>query len=359
MIFTILLVSLNKIKINDKIFGDNQSCYTIAEAGANHEGDIEKAFKLIDGAKEAKADSIKFQTYKAEKLCTRNAPKYWDDGVQNETQFDVFSKLDSLSESEWKEIFEYSLKKNITCFSTPFDEESVDFLYSLNVPAFKIASADITHIPLIKSVARKHLLIFISTGMASDDEIKDAVNSIEDEGNQEIIIMHCITSYPTDPKDANLQMIKKLKTNFPNYVIGYSDHTIGIVIPTFSTFYGAKVIEKHFTYDKNLSTSRDHRLSLDINEFSNLVNNLRLSEITIGNGENLLNCEEEAVKYARRSIVSTQKIAKGMIITKNMLDIKRPGLGIYPKFLDQVIGSIAKNDILEDLPIQFNDIIQK
>lgn len=347
---------MEKIKINGKIIGNDESCYTIAEAGANHEGDLEKAFKLIDGAKEAKVDSIKFQTYKADKLCTKNAPKYWNDGIKNETQYDVFSKLDTLTNSAWKEIFEYATNKNITCFSTPFDEGSADFLYSLDVPAFKIASADITHIPLIRFVASKHLPIFISTGMASDEEIKDAINVIEDEGNHEIIIMHCVTSYPTKPENANLQMIKKLKTNFPEYVIGYSDHTIGIDIPVFSTFYGSKVIEKHFTYNKKLSTSRDHWLSLDINEFSELVNNLKLTEISKGDASNLLNCEEEAVKYARRSIVSTRKILKGTIITKDMIAIKRPGLGIYPKFLETVIGSSAKHNIQEDTPIQFNDI---
>jgi len=347
---------LQKIKINGKIIGNGEPCYTIAEAGANHEGNLEKAFKLIDGAKEAKVDSIKFQTYKADKLCTKSAPKYWDDDIENETQYDVFSKLDTLSNSAWKELFDYATNKNITCFSTPFDEESVDFLYSLDVPAFKIASADITHIPLIRFVASKHLPIFISTGMASDEEIEDAINAIEDEGNHEIIIMHCITSYPTKPENANLQMIKKLKTNFPEYVIGYSDHTIGIDIPVFSTFYGSKVIEKHYTYDKKLSTSRDHWLSLDIPEFSELVDNLKLTEISKGDGSNLLNCEEEAVKYARRSIVSTRKIPKGMIITKDMIAIKRPGLGIYPKFLEKVIGSSAKQDIQEDTPIQFDDI---
>ena len=348
---------MNKIKINGRLIGDGEPCYTIAEAGANHESDIQKAFKLIDGASEAKVDSIKFQNYKADKLCIKNSPKYWDDGIKNETQHDVFSKLDSLTNSEWKEIFEYASTQNITCFSTPFDEESVDFLYSLDVPSFKIASADITHIPLIKLVASKNLPVFISTGMASDDEIKDAVDTIENEGNFDIILMHCVTSYPTKPEDANLEMIKKLKNDFPDHVIGYSDHTIGIEIPAFSTFYGSKVIEKHFTYDTSLSTSPDHRLSLNVDEFSKLVSNLRLYEISKGNTTNQLDCEVEAVKYARRSIVSKKMIPKDMIITRDMIDIKRPGLGISPKFLDKVIGSVAKHDILEDSPLQFDDIV--
>jgi len=199
------------IKIGNKNVGDTNSCYTVAEAGANHDGDVEKAFKLIDAAITAKSDSIKFQTYSAQKLVTRNAPKYWDDGIDNETQYDVFKKLDILSNDNWKSIFEYAEKKEITCFSTPFDEKSADLLYSFNVPAFKIASADITHIPLIKHVASKKLPIFISTGMALEEDIENAINTIEDEGNHDIIIMHCMTSYPTKPKDANLEMIKTLQ----------------------------------------------------------------------------------------------------------------------------------------------------
>ena len=152
---------MNIIKIQDKKIGEQFPCFTIAEAGANHDGDLGKALKLIDAAVEGQADSIKFQTYKASKLVTKTAPKYWDDGNPNETQFDVFKKLDSLTDDDWKQIFEYARKKNITCFSTPFDNGSVDLLYSLDVPAFKIASADITNIPLIQYIAKKNLPIWL------------------------------------------------------------------------------------------------------------------------------------------------------------------------------------------------------
>ena len=260
---------MNAIKIQDKKIGDEFPCYTIAEAGANHDGDLEKALKLIDAAVEGQADSIKFQTYKASKLVTKNAPKYWDDGNPNETQFDVFKKLDSLTKDDWKQIFEYARKKDITCFSTPFDNESVDLLYSLDVPAFKIASADITNIPLIQYIAKMNLPIFISTGMANDQEITDSISAINDKGNHDVIIMHCITSYPTKPEDSNLEMIRTLKNNFPKNIIGFSDHTLGTDIAVFSTFYGAKVIEKHFTFDNNLNKSPDHRLSLTPPEFEN------------------------------------------------------------------------------------------
>lgn len=307
---------------------------------------------MIDAAISAKADCIKFQTYTASKLVTKSAPKYWDDGVINETQYDVFKKLDTLTNDQWKIIFDYANTKNIVCFSTPFDESSVDFLYDLNVPAFKIASADITHMPLIKKVAKKHLPIFISTGMASENEVDDALGWIKDEGNNDIIIMHCITSYPTTPEDANLEMIKTLKQKYPQHIIGYSDHTIGTVIPTYSVLYGAKCIEKHFTFDTKLSTSRDHRLSLDQKGFLEMVNNIRLAEISKGHStRNHFDAEVDAVKYARRSIVSTSFIPKGTILRKEMLAIKRPGTGLAPKLIDKIIGLRTIVDIPDDTPI--------
>ena len=348
---------VKQIKIGDILIGEGCECYTIAEAGANHDSDINKALKLIDAAKEGNADSIKFQTYKAEKLVTKTAPKYWDDGNPKETQYDVFKKLDNLTDDNWKEIFEYANKQEITCFSTPFDNGSVDFLYSLNVPAFKIASADITDIPLIKHIAKKDLPIFISTGMANDEEIEFAVNTIQDQGNHEIIIMHCITSYPTKPQDANLQMIRTLQEKFPDNIIGFSDHTLGTTIAVFSTFYGAKCIEKHFTFDNSLNKSPDHKLSLNSKGFSELKRLLKLSTISRGSPERIsFDAEKEAVKFARRSIVSKEKIEKNTIIEERMLDIKRPGTGISPKFLDEIIGSKIINDIEEDTPIQWKDI---
>jgi len=346
-----------KIKINDKYIGDDFPCYTIAEAGANHDGELNKAIKLIDAANEAKSDSVKFQTYDASKLASKYSPKYWIDDKPDETQYEVFSNLDGLSDDNWKEIFEYAKSKSVTCFSTPFDEKSVDLLYSLDVPAFKIASADITHIPLIKHIASKKLPIFISTGMASDEETKEAIEAIENQGNDQIIIMHCITSYPTEAKDANLELIRTLKQKYPNYIIGYSDHTIGTNIPVYSTFYGATCIEKHFTFDSSLTQSPDHKLSLDTNGFRQLVKELRLAEISKGvKIRNNFESEKNAVKFARRSIVSKRKIPKNTTISIDMLDIKRPGTGIKPKYLEKIIGSTTKNEIEEDTLIQWDDL---
>ncbi len=348
---------MKEFVIDGKYIGKNFPCYLIAEAGANHEGDIKKAFQLIDAAKESGVDAIKFQNYTAEKLTTKNAPKYWNDGIKNESQFDVFSKLDTLSADEWKQIFEYAKKKNITCFSTPFDLESVELLDSFDIPAYKIASADITHLELIKKIASKNKPIFISTGMASMEEIHEAVSTIEDQGNEEIIIMHCITSYPTKSEDANLDMIKSLDLEFPDYNIGYSDHTLGTDIASYSVFYGSKCIEKHFTYDKNLSVSRDHRLSLNSDDFKELIKKIKLIEMSRGSGvRDNFSAESSAVEFARRSIVSKYDIPKGTEITENMIDVKRPGTGILPKYFFKIIGSKTLKDIPEDSTIQWNDI---
>ena len=348
------------IKIGKKSIGGDFPCFTIAEAGANHDGNKEKALKLIDAAINANVDSIKFQSYKASNLTTKSAPKYWKDDNPEETQYDVFKKLDTLTNDDWKSIFEYAKKKELTCFSTPFDEESVDFLYSLDIPAFKIASADITHLPLIKKIASKDLPIFISTGMALNDEIDDAISTIKDTGNENIVLMHCMTSYPTKPEDANLSMIKMLKEKYSDCIIGYSDHTPGTTIALCSTFYGSKVIEKHFTYDTTLEQSPDHKLSLDVNDFSNLISQLRLSEISKGNEiRKDFDCESNAIKFARRSIIAKGKITKGTKITKEQLAIKRPATGIYPKFLDEVIGSVALIDIEDDLPIKWEYLESK
>tara|TARA_Y100000996_G_scaffold211057_1_gene165725 strand:+ start:813 stop:1871 length:1059 start_codon:yes stop_codon:yes gene_type:complete len=348
---------MTNIKIGNRVIGDNSPCFTIAEAGANHEGDIQKAFELIDSAKNAGVDAIKFQTYSAEKLTTKTAPKYWDDGITNETQFDVFKKLDSLNKDEWKKIFDYARQKQILCFSTPFDEDAVDLLDSLNVPAFKIASADITHIPLIRKVASKKKPIFISTGMATMEEIGEAISTIEKEGNNKIIIMHCMTSYPTKPEDANLEMIKTLENEFPKYVIGYSDHTLGIDVAAFSRLFGSKCIEKHFTHDKTLIVSRDHRLSLDTEDFKELITKMKLIDSSRGSSvRNDFASEVDSIKYARRSIVSKERIEKGSKITLEMLDVKRPGTGIQPKFLEKIIGKTVLRDIPDDVPITWNDI---
>ena len=345
-----------EVEIDGKRLGGDNRCYTIAEAGANHDNSIDQAFQLIDAAASSGADSIKFQTYKASRLVTKTAPKYWGDG--GGSQFDVFSRLDAVDRDGWAEILEHAQKSSITCFSTPFDEQSADMLYELGVPAFKIASADITHIPLVRHVAKKGLPVFISTGMASNAEVDEAVSAIEDCGNHSIIIMHCVTSYPTAYEDARIGTIPELSRRYSRHVVGYSDHTLGTVIPVCSVAYGSKAVEKHFTIDNSLEQSPDHWLSLDAERFAEMVSGIRQVEAAEGSRplDGALAAESEATKYARRSIVAVQDIHPGTVITSSMLAVKRPGTGIYPKFLDRVIGATALRNIAADIPLQWQDV---
>ena len=346
-----------EVKIDGKRLGGGNRCYTIAEAGANHDNSVSQAFRLIDAAASSGADSIKFQTYKASRLATKTAPKYWNDD-EGGSQFDVFSRLDAIDRDGWAEILEHAQKTNITCFSTPFDEQSADMLYELGMPAFKIASADITHIPLVRHIAKKGLPVFISTGMASNAEVDQAVSAIEDCGNHSIVIMHCVTSYPTAYEDARIGTIADLSRRYNQHVIGYSDHTLGTTIPVCSVAYGSKAVEKHFTIDNSLEKSPDHWLSLDADRFADMVTGIRHVEAAGGSRpvDGALAAESEAVKYARRSIVALQDISNGTVITRNMLAIKRPGTGIYPKFLDRVIGATALRNITADMPLRWQDV---
>lgn len=349
---------MRKIKIENKFIGEGEACFVVAEAGANHDSVLQRGKDLIDGAVSAGFDAIKFQHYKASKIVTKTAPKYWVDPNPNETQYQIFDKLDKLTKDEWKELFDYGKKCGIIIFSTPFDEENVDFLEEIGCPAYKVAAADLTHLPLIKHIAEKGKPIFLSVGMATLGEIEDAIKTIKSVGNDDIIILHSITNYPTKPEDANLKIIQKLKTVFSDYPIGFSDHTSGPVVPTAAVALGAKVIEKHFTIDKTLPESPDHRLSVDIEEGRLMVNNIRTTEKALGTDVRMgpIEAEKEAYKYARRSIVAKVAISKGMKITKDMLAIKRPGTGIPPKFFDLVIGKTAERDIAEDEVINWNDI---
>ena len=339
-----------KVKIANKLVGEGEPCFVIAEAGANHNGDVEIAKSLVIEAAKNGADAVKFQTYTAEKLVTRTAPKYWvDRGEPGGTQFSTFEKLDSLTETECRQVFELAKEMGILFLSTPFDEESADFLQELGVPAFKIASADITHHPLISHVAAKRLPMIVSTGLATVGEIEEAVSVMHQSGNDNIVLLHCVLSYPTAPKDANLSAMVTLQRVFPRYPIGFSDHTIGLTIPIAAVALGAKVIEKHFTVDKSLPDSPDHPLSVDPRELRDMVESIRRVEEALGSDrKGPVEAEKEAFRYARRSIVASVDIRKGTRITREMLTYKRPGTGIPPKFIDVVIGREAKRDVKED-----------
>jgi len=359
---------MNTVRIADKIIGENYPVFIIAEAGVNYyEISEKKRISLIDSAKlmikeasENGADAIKFQTYKAERIVLKNSPAYWDTKKEKvASQYELFKKYDNFDEDEFKELAKYAKKQNIIFLSTPFHEEAVDFLDEL-VPAFKISSSDITNLPLIKYIAKKGKPIFLSTGASTICEIEKAINTIEGEENNQIVVMHCILEYPTKYENANLNMIKYLRLVFPERLVGYSDHTIpnpSMLVLTVSALLGAKVIEKHFTLDKSLP-GNDHYHAMDPADLKKLVNNINLLEKILGqNKKKPIKCELSARKNARRSIVAKTDISYGKKITQDMLTLKRPGIGIEPEFLSLIIGRKIARDIKKDEIIKWEDLI--
>lgn len=334
--------------------------YLIAEAGVNHEGDIEKAYLMIEQASKAGADAIKFQTYKAHKLVSKNSPAYWDRSKESsQNQYDLFKKYDVFGEKEYIALAKFANENNIDFLSTPFDEEAVDFLDQL-VPAFKVASADITNYPLLKTVARKMKPILLSTGASSLSEIYKAVETILDEGNDQIVLMHCVLLYPTPYQHANLGMIKHMAQVFPEMIIGYSDHTLpeymDDVLLT-SWMLGAQVIEKHFTFDKSLP-GNDHYHAMDYNDIVRFREKLEFQLSIMGHFQKHWIKEESVARTnARRSVVASRFIPKGKIIEEKDVVLKRPGTGIPAALYDNVIGGKALRDIAEDEILKFKDII--
>jgi len=332
----------------------------IAEAGVNHNGKLKFGKKLIDEAKKAGADIIKFQTYKAKKLTTKNAPRFWNwqgELKKNGSQYDSYSNLDSFNKNEYRQLINYCKKKKIEFLSTPFDEESANMLVEIGMKGFKVASCDITNHPFLEFLAKKKLPILLSSGASSINDIKEAVRIIKKNDNEKILIMQCTLCYPTKPQDANLLAINDIKRNFPKYLVGLSDHTLGIEIASASVLYGVSAIEKHFTFNKKLLKSADHWLSVDPRELKKLVKNVRTINLSMGNGKKIaLKCENQARKFARRSIVANKKITKGEVLTKNKIYFKRPGTGISPSLLKKVLGKRAKKEITYDKLITFKDL---
>ena len=345
-----------------KIF--NKYPYLIAEIGVNFydiaekEGmsDMEAAKFMIDEAKDCGVDAVKFQSYKAETIASKNSPAYWDLSEEPTTsQYELFKKFDKFGVDEYRELARYCRQFGIKFLSTPFDFESADYLDEF-MDVYKISSSDLTNIPFIKYIASKNKPILLSTGASTINEIKSAVDAIEEVSNVDIAIMHCVLSYPTAYEDANLLMIKDLVENFPDYEIGYSDHTkpdMNMTVLTTAYTYGATILEKHFTLDKTLQ-GNDHYHAMDPEDVVRFKWNINfLSKINGMKNKQPLICESSSRRQARRSIVALRNINKGEVITAEDLTFKRPGTGIYPSEIDNVVGKTAKVDILEDTLIDF------
>lgn len=340
---------MKKIKIQNKFIGEGAPAFLIAEAGVNHNGDIDLCKKLIDVAKDANVDAIKFQAFHADELVLRSTEKaeYQKEKTSaQESQYEMLKKLE-LAEEEIKELLHYAKKKDILLIFSVFDIRSVDFLDSLGLPAFKIASGDITNFPLLRHIAQKKKPIILSTGMSTLEEVEEALRTINENGTEDVILLHCVSDYPTSFNDVNLRVMVTLKERF-NLPTGFSDHTLGIIIPIAAVALGASVIEKHFTLDKNLH-GPDHSFSLEPIELKEMVMAIRNIEKALGDGiKKLTRSEEKNRELLRRSIASKVKIPKGTTINEKMLCLKRPGLGIAPKYLNSIIGKIAKEDIEAD-----------
>ena len=337
---------MEKIRIGNRIVGEEEPCFIIAEAGVNHNGSVEMAKKLIDTAKEAEVDAVKFQTFKTEEIVTKSAKKalYQKEttGLQ-ESQYEMLKKLE-LKEDDLKELASYAEKRGIIFLSSPFDEESADLLEQLKVPVFKVGSGEITNFPLLKHIAKKEKPIILSTGMATLGEVEEALNVIRSEGVEKVILLHCVSNYPAMIENVNLRAMETLKQAF-KLPVGFSDHTLGITASIAAVALGACVIEKHFTLDRNL-LGPDHKASLEPDELKEMVKTIRDVEKALGDGIKRPTANEEEIKkIARRSVIAKIDTSEGTVITEDMLDVKRPGTGIEPKYFDFIVGMRAKKDI--------------
>lgn len=325
---------------NDNIY---EHTFIIAEIGVNHNGSVDLAKDMIKSASECGVDAVKFQTFNSEDLVTENAETadYQEKNTDENSQLKMLKKLE-LTFDDFKELKDYALKNGVIFISSPFDVNSVDLLETLNVPLYKLGSGELNNFELIDYVQETNKPIIISTGMATLDEIKETYDFIENKDN--LIILHCITGYPTSFKEANLNFIKTLQKEF-DVPIGFSDHSPGIELPIAAVALGACVVEKHFTLDKNLE-GPDHKASLNPKEFKAMVDAIRNVEVAMGDGvRKFSDNEEEIKKVARKSIVLNQDVKKGTVLQREMLSIKRPGTGIPPKFINDIIGK----EIIEDL----------
>jgi sialic acid synthase SpsE len=339
---------LKIITIGKRKIGEGFPTFIIAEAGSNHNRDLNQAKKLIEVAAEAEVNAIKFQTYSAETLYSKKTPTpdYLDGKINQKSIWQMIKDIEL--PREWQgELADYTRSHGIIFLSTPFDEKAIIELEELNILAYKIASFEIVDLPFIKKIAETKKSIILSTGMASLGDIEDAIQAIREVGDNDIALLHCAINYPPLFEDLNLNAIKTLKLAF-QVPVGYSDHTMSINIPSVCVALGASIIEKHFTLNRSLR-GPDHKFALEPSELKQMVKNIRETEISLGTPIKFMpKSEKNLFKLARKSIIARKDIPKGKVIEKSDLMIKRPGYGIAPKFLDIIIGRAAKENIYED-----------
>jgi N-acetylneuraminate synthase/N,N'-diacetyllegionaminate synthase len=343
----------NEIRLGDRSIGSGADVFVIAEIGINHNGSVDEAAKLIDAAADCGADAVKFQSFRADQLLIRSRDRYaQQDGA--ESAYDLLRRCE-LSFAGQEKLKTHADKRGIMFLSTPFDNESADFLDSIGVPAFKIASGDITHFPLLGHIAAKRKPVFLSTGMSYMDEVVEAVRHLREGGAVEILLMHCTASYPASAHDMNLRALETLQSYF-GLPVGLSDHSQGILFSLAAAAMGAVAIERHFTLDHD-TEGPDHKASLDPGELKTLVKNLRSLEVGMGSGEKCpAKSETEGRRLGRRSIVAAIDIQAGERIVSDMLSCKRPGSGLAPGYQSQIIGMLSRRFIARDTIITWEDL---
>lgn len=337
---------IEHINIGGRLVGQKQPVFIIAEAGVNHNGSLEAAFQLVDAAAKFGADAVKFQTFKAEQLVSLSAPKaeyQLQTTDANESQFAMLKKLE-LGFDAFEKLSDYCKQKGILFLSTPFDDESADFLDQIGIPTFKIASGELTNLPFLTRIAQKQKPIILSTGMAWMGEVETAVETILKENNQQIAILHCVSNYPADPKEVNLRSMLTLRDAF-GFPVGFSDHTKGIEIPIASVALGACIVEKHFTLDRTLP-GPDHLASLEPHEFQQMVESIRNVELALGSGiKRPTPSEISTAAVARKSLVAARDIRAGEILTSDCIALKRPGSGLPAIMIQYLLGRSVRQDI--------------
>ena len=348
---------MREIKIDNYLIGKTSPCFIIAEAGVNHNGDLAMAMELVHQAKRCGANCIKFQTYKAERLVTKEAPKaeyQLKTTDAKESQIDMLKKLE-MAEESYREILQCCQENEIIFLSTTYNVEDVDFLDSLGVPAFKLASISAAEPWFAAYTAKKGKPVILSTGMATIGEVDETVRAIKETGNEQLILLQCTTNYPSRHEDANLLAMQTMHIAF-GLQVGYSDHTQDDTACIVSVALGAKVIEKHFTLDKTLP-GPDQSSSYDPEEFSRLVVSIRNAEKVLGSARKEP-CEIEKINAEgmRRSIVARNFINEGTVITEEMLTFKRPGTGIPVELLSLIMGRKTRRNLPEDKVIHFSDL---
>ena len=346
------------VRIGNYTVSPGHPCFIIAEGGVNHNGDVGLAERMIVAAAQAGVDAVKFQTFRAEKLVSTDAPKasYQLRSTDvDESQYEMIKKLELDPEAHCQ-LIACCRKQGILFLSSPFDEESADFLDEIGVPAFKIPSGEITNLPYLKHISRKGKPMIVSTGMATLSEVEAAVGVIREEDDPGVILLQCVSNYPAQPADVNLRAMATMSQAF-GVPVGYSDHVLGNEVAFAAVALGACVIEKHFTLDRSMP-GPDQETSVEPSELMALVQGIRAVELALGDGQKRpAMSERNSAEVARKSLVVTEDIPAGTVLTEDLIAVKRPGTGLPPSMLAFVIGRRVCRDMKRDSLVTLEDLV--